>query len=87
MYVFNHMVDETSYKKQKGMREYFPLLFTSRKKHALLRKEMFKMLKKIIGGVLMCGVVVPLSIILSITDGVNLILTYIGKGLKWASNV
>lgn len=44
------------------------------------------MLKKLIGGILLCGIVVPASIISSITDGAALILTYIGKGLKWATS-
>lgn len=40
------------------------------------------MFKKLFGGFLLCGIIVPVSIALSVIDGVSLVLIYMGKGIK-----
>lgn len=40
------------------------------------------MFKKLLGGVLLCVLVVPISIVLSVTDGVSLILECVSRGVK-----
>lgn len=43
------------------------------------------MFKKILGGVLLCGLLVPVSVVLSITEGVSLILECVTMGIKMIS--
>ena len=40
------------------------------------------MIKKLLGGVLLCGLLVPISVMLHLMDGVSIILLCIIEGLK-----
>ena len=83
MYIFNHMVDETPYNQEKRMRAFSPFSFFACAKFTIaIMKELIIMFKKLLGGALLCCVLVPVSIVLSITDGVSLVLDCIGRGTR-----